>query len=445
MAGSQRKRRRLPAEPVEALIESMAHDGRGVARVDGKTVFVHGALPGERVRFRYLARNRRYDTGETLEVLEPAAQRVQPFCRHAARCGGCSLQHLAPEAQVEAKQAILLEQLVCIGKVRPAETFAPLRGPERGYRRKARLGVRDVAAKGRVLVGFRERGRGYIAELESCPVLHPVVGERLAELAALIGQLSLRREIPQIEVAVGDSGAALVFRTLGQPSAEDCERLAGFGRSHGLRIFLQPAGPDHLVPLWPVEGAPELSYALHDHDLEIAFRPTDFTQVNAEINRGMIARALELLDVRPGERVLDLYCGLGNFTLPLARRAGAVLGVEGDAALVERARDNARRNGIDNAEFRAADLAGELGGEPWLREPYSKLLLDPPRSGAQELLRQMSPRAERLVYVSCNPATLARDAGILVSEHGYRLRGAGVLDMFPHTSHVESIALFERD
>lgn len=421
----------------------MAHDGKGVAHVAGKTVFVHGALPGEQVRFRYRACHRRYDFGDVQAVLRAAPERVVPDCAHYGVCGGCDFQHLGGDAQIQAKQAILIESLNRLGKVQPEQVLEPLTGPGWSYRRKARLGVRYVAAKGRVLVGFRERGSSRIADLRHCVVLDPRVGTRLEELAALVGDLSIFTRIPQIEVAIGDEGAALVFRNLDQPTTEDCDRLRAFGQAAGLQMYLQPGGPELLVPL--STESPALSYSVPGCDVALTFRPTDFVQVNSVINRRMIEKTLELLDPQPHETVLDLFCGLGNFTLPLARRAHRVVGVEGDAALIERAWGNARANGLANVAFHVADLSADLGAAPWLDGPFDKLLLDPPRSGAEAVLAHIPPiGAGRIVYVSCNPATLARDAGELVRLHGYQLSAAGVMDMFPQTAHVESIALFER-
>ncbi len=443
MARNKRKRRRLPEEPVPLLIESLSHDGKGVAHWEGKAVFVHGALPGESVIARLVAKHSKYAIAQAVTVSSPSSDRVVPRCPHFANCGGCSLQHMDSQAQIVAKQRLLLDQLRRIGKVEPAQIFEPLRDQVWGYRRKARLGVRNVVKKGRVLVGFREQHSNYIAELEGCDVLDPRIGERLLELGALIASLSLVDKIPQIEVAVGDDEAALVFRNLDTPTTEDCERLKAFGQQYNLQIYLQPAGPELLVPLRPEQ--PGLAYGLPNHDLRLRFRPTDFTQVNAGLNRRMVDRALELLDLSAAHRVLDLFCGLGNFTLPLARHAGSVTGVEGDAGLIERASENARLNGIDNVVFHTADLTAALAEAVWLREPYDRLLIDPPRTGAIEVLHHI-PRiaAPKIVYVSCNPATLARDAGELVHRHGYALSGAGVMDMFPHTGHVESIAVFER-
>lgn len=444
MARNKRKRLRLPEEPILLNIESLSYEGKGVAHRTGKAVFVHGALPGEVVRARIVARYSKYEIAETIDVIEAAGERVKPLCAHADRCGGCSLQHLEPRAQIAAKQQIMLDQLKRIGHIEPRQVFDPLTAEIWGYRRKARLGVRHVAKKGRVLVGFREQNSNYIAELNRCEVLDQRVGTLLLELSSLIGRLTLIDKIPQIEVAAGDSAVALVFRNLDQPTSEDCEQLKAFGQRHDLQIYLQPAGPDLLVPLCPEH--PELDYGLDNHDVRLRFLPTDFTQVNVSLNRLMVDRALELLAPAPEHRILDLFCGLGNFTLPLARNVVTeVVGIEGDARLIERACANAAANGITNVEFHVADLTASLADASWLRTPYDRLLIDPPRTGAIEVLHHI-PRigAQRIVYVSCNPATLARDAGVLVHQHGYHLTGAGVMDMFPHTAHVESIAVFER-
>ncbi|HKK05745.1 MAG TPA: 23S rRNA (uracil(1939)-C(5))-methyltransferase RlmD [Gammaproteobacteria bacterium] len=439
-----RRHKKPSGDPIEAHVEALSHDGRGVARIDGKTVFVDGALPGESVRLVYTRSRRDYDEGRAVEVVRADVDRVVPRCAHFGVCGGCSLQHLSPEAQIAAKQRRLLDNLARIGKVEPAEVFPALTGPVWQYRRKARLGVKYVAKKGRVLIGFREKHSNRLADLERCEVLHPSVGERLPAIAELIDGLSVRSRVAQIEVAVGDEATALVFRHLSPLSGEDEKALVDFGRAHGLHIYLQPGGPDSVAALWPRDST--LSYRLDAYDVELIFQPTDFTQVNAAINAAMVDRALTLLEAGREDRMLDLFCGLGNFTLPLARCAEEVVGVEGEAGLVERARANAAHNGIDNARFYTADLTQDPAGSPWLRgQHYDKVLLDPPRTGAAELLEAIAAvGARRIVYVSCNPATLARDAGVLVSDLKYRLRGAGVMDMFPHTAHVESIALFER-
>ncbi|WP_303902703.1 23S rRNA (uracil(1939)-C(5))-methyltransferase RlmD [Thiohalomonas denitrificans] len=440
---ARRRHKKLPTEPAQATIESMSHDGRGVAHVEDKAVFIDGALPGETVLFLYTDRRRKFDEGTTSEVIEASPHRVEPRCAHFGLCGGCSLQHLEPVEQIHAKQQILLDNFHHLGKVKPDEVLEPLTGPLWGYRRKARLGVKYVIKKQKLLVGFREKHSPYIAQLSRCEVLHPSVGERLTDLAELIAGLEAYNRIAQIEVAVDDSQTALVLRNLDELSAADQEKLIAFAHTNDLRLFLQPKGPDSVTPLWP--ESIQLHYALPAHGVDYHFRPTDFTQVNSDINRAMVERALELLAPQADERVIDLFCGLGNFTLPIARRAQAVVGIEGDPGLIERARENAERNGIENATFHTADLMADPGEVPWWREAFDKVLLDPPRSGAQETLPHIARLGiKRLVYISCNPATLARDAGILVNEYGYRLEKAGVMDMFPHTAHVESIALFTK-
>lgn len=442
--GRRRRRPALPEGEFEADIESMGHDGRGLARVEGKATFIHGALPGERIRFRYLGRKRHHDEGQAVAVLRAAPERTEPRCSHFGVCGGCSLQHVDSAAQVAAKQAVLLDNLRQIGHVAPTEVLPPLRNDEPwGYRRKARLGVKDVVRKGRVLVGFRERGSSLVAALDHCHVLHPRVGALLPQLGALVESLAIRRRLPQIEMAMDDEQCVLILRVLDPPDAVDRARLLAFQREHGIVFYLQPGGPDSVIPL---DEAVALRYSLPAHGVTLGFEPGDFTQVNSEMNRQMVDRALDLLDPNTGDDVLDLFCGIGNFTLPIARRCAAVVGVEGDAALVERARLNAVRNGVGNAEFHVADLYAERSPESWTRRVFTKALLDPPRSGALEVLPLLARLGvERLVYVSCYPGTLARDAGELVGNLGYRLVSAGVMDMFPHTAHVESIALFERN
>ncbi|HBG95676.1 MAG TPA: 23S rRNA (uracil(1939)-C(5))-methyltransferase RlmD [Chromatiaceae bacterium] len=442
-----RKRKKLPQQAVEARIESLSHDGRGLTHIDGKTVFVHGALAGERVLFRYTGAWRRYDEGLVTQVLEPAAERVTPGCPSFGICGGCSLQHMHPAAQILAKQDILADLLRRIGKVEPQRWLAPLAAEPWGYRRKARLGVRWVAKKGRVLVGFRERGSAFITDIERCDVLHPSIGERLPALARLIEGLSIRERVPQIEVAMGEQAAALVFRVLDPPSDSDLALLQGFAADTGLRVYLQSGGVDKVraLPGCEPELDRALSYSLPQHEIQIEFDPMDFTQVNLEMNRLMLDRALELLDPQPHEQILDLFCGLGNFTLPIARRAHRVVGVEGDEQLVQRARANARRNAIDNASFHSADLYADIQSAPWRHQHFDKALIDPPRSGAFEVLDLLAESgAHRLLYISRYPSTLARDADRLVNSLGYRLLAAGAMDMFPHTAHLESMALFER-
>lgn len=430
------------AETPVATVTAFSHDGRGVARIDGKAVFIEGALPGETVRFRYRERRKRYDTGEVAEILEPSPDRVAPPCPHYGSCGGCDLQHLRPEAQLQAKQEIVAAQLEHLGKVQPESWLAPVTGPVLGYRRRARLGVRLIPSEGGVVIGFRQRNKSFLTNLETCLVLEPKVSALLPALRALIGELSCPDRIPQIEVAVGSNAAALVFRHLVPLTEDDQERLAAFGEHNDIRIYLQPSRPDSIAPLWPAVPEP-LSYRIPAFDVEIRFEPADFIQINDAVNAATVTQALRLLEPAPTDNVLDLFCGLGNFTLPLARQAGRVLGVEGEAGLVRRARANAQLNQITNVEFVSADLYRESSGTPWGDFKPDKLLLDPPRGGAIEAIKMLAePLPSRIVYVSCYPATLARDSEYLVHALGYRFATAGVMDMFPQTSHVETMALF---
>jgi 23S rRNA (uracil1939-C5)-methyltransferase len=427
----------------ELDITDLLHDGRGVGHLEGKAVFVTGALPGETVRVKQTGRNRNYDEGETLEVLKASPDRVQPRCEHFGVCSGCVLQHLDQDKQIAAKQHVLLENLSRLGHVEAERVLEPLADAAWGYRRKGRFSVRYVEKKGRTLVGFRELDPRFVAELRHCHTIVPALGMRIEELAALVDSLDGKRAIPQIEFIAGDGPVALIFRHLEPLGAEDTARLLTFAQDSGFAVFLQPGGAESVHPLWPEQL--ELSFAIPAFDLSLAFRPLDFIQVNAGLNQKMIARALELLNPQAGDRVLDLFCGLGNFTLPLSRKAGQVVGVEGDAGLVARARENAIRNQLTNVEFHAADLAKDLSQEPWMKQGFNKLVIDPPRAGAAEVLAQMPLKGvQRIVYVSCHPGSLARDAGFLVRERGYTLKAAGAMDMFPHTAHVESIALFEK-
>ena len=435
------RRAKLPLDPVETQIESLSHDGRGVARIEGKTVFIDGGLGGERVRFRYSKKHSKYDEGRVVEVLSSSPDRVEAKCQHYGVCGGCSLMHMAPVAQLVLKQKTLMEQMSHFGHIEPKEWIEPMTGPLWGYRRKARLGVKHVPKKNRVLVGFREKGTPYLALLDKCEVLDPRIGTRLAELGSMIETLAAYNRIAQIEVAMDDKNTALVFRNLDPLSDSDQKILITYGQKNDLWIYLQSGGPDTITPIWP--KSPQLSYA-PEVGLTLMFEPSDFTQVNATINQNMIQLTMELLEVCTEDRVLDLFCGLGNFSLPLARRVSEVVGVEGDAALVKHAQNNAKLNDLNNATFEQADLTKTaLKDYSWANDGFNKILLDPPRSGAFEVLSQLADLgAERIVYVSCNPATLARDAGELVHKYGYTLVSAGIMDMFPHTSHVESIALF---
>ena len=438
------RRKKFPVAPVLTTIESLSHDGRGITHVDNRIVFIHGALPGEEVLFNYSRIRSKNAEGYVHEILKPSPLRIEPTCRHYGQCGGCSLQHLSMQDQIRHKQQVLLHQLEHIGGVKPEVVMEPLTGPEWGYRRKARLGVKYVIKKERLLVGFREQRSNRIADLEGCEVLHPAFGRRLPELSTLIRSLSNYEQIPQIEIAVGEKNPAMILRHLSEFIPEDRKALSVFQRDTGISVFLQSAGPDSIVPLNDATVT-DLLYYLPEEDIIIHFQPKDFTQVNFEINRKMITRVLELLDPQPGDTLLELFCGIGNLSLPLARKGVSVTSVEGTAELVERARSNAASNNIDNVEFHALDLMQEDLDYPVFNRPYRKILFDPPRNGAREIIGHLDfKHVERAVYVSCNPATLARDAGILVRDKGLTLTHAGVLDMFPHTSHVESIACFEK-
>tara|TARA_R110000824_G_scaffold2304_16_gene10828 strand:- start:3223 stop:4533 length:1311 start_codon:yes stop_codon:yes gene_type:complete len=434
-------------------VEKLSHDGRGIARQDGKILFVDGALPGETVMAKVVSTRSKFDELRTLEVLEAAPDRQTPPCEFADLCGGCSLQHMSSDAQIGFKESTLREQFAHFGGIEPEEWIEPMRPGNTlestlGYRRKARMGVRYVKARESVLVGFREKRNSFLTDIDRCVVLDPRIGERILPLRELLHSMDAYARIPQVEVACGDDTAAMVFRNMDELSISDREKLVAFGEAQDLHVYLQPKGPDTVHRIWPESAGRDderLSYRLDAFDLTMKFHPMDFTQVNAGINKEMVNRAVEWLDVQPGERVLDLFCGLGNFTLPLARKGAQVVGVEGDDAMVARGRENAELNGLTNVSFHGADLHGDFTGQSWAKEGFDKILIDPPRSGAEEICKYLTAfNAKRIVYVSCNPATLARDAGVM-ARNGYRLVRAGVMDMFPHTTHVESIALFERD
>jgi len=443
-----------PSENAVVEIASLDQEGRGVTRIEGKAVFVEGALPGERVTIVPLKRKPTYEIARVLEICTASPARVDPRCPHFGVCGGCSLQHFDAAAQVAAKQRALEDALWHLGRVRPAQLLPAIYGPAWGYRHRARLSVRYVAKKGGVLVGFHEKKSSYVADMTSCAILPPKVSALLPSLRALIGTLSIRDRLPQIELALGDGALAgndsepacvLVLRILAPLARADEAALIAYADRHRVQFYLQPGGPETARPFHPAE--PRLAYALPEFGLVFPYAPTEFTQVNPAINRALVRRAVALLDPRPADRVVDFFCGLGNFTLPIARRGATVAGVEGSPTLVRRAEENARLNGLsDRATFRVANLFEATPESIEAMGPPDKVLLDPPREGAIALVKALpgdgAPR--RIVYVSCSPATLARDAAVLVRDHGYALAGAGVINMFPHTAHVESIALFER-
>lgn len=402
------------------------------------------ALPGELIDFQRGRRRRSHETGKLADVLRTSPHRVEPPCAYFGVCGGCALQHLDPPMQILAKERQLADNLERIAKVKPQAYSDPITGPVWGYRRKARLGIRFVPKKGGVLVGFRERNKSYITPLERCLVLDEKISQLLPEIRTLLEGVSCYDRIPQIEVAVGDNATALVFRHLVELTDPDLGRLHAFAEANDVQVFLQPKGLDSVHPHNPKH--PEaLWYELDRHGVTIEFAPTDFVQVNAKINQQLVATAINHLDPQPGDKILDMFCGLGNFTLPIGRRAGEVCGVESDAPLVQRARANAVRNQIENVSIVQADLYSDELRAPWSMRTYDKVLLDPPRTGAMNAVKIFDRlKVERVVYISCNPATLARDAEVLVHKLGFELRLAGVVDMFPHTTHVESIAVFAR-
>lgn len=426
---------------VRLNVRALDAGGHGIARnPEGKVVFVEGALAGETVDARVLRSKPKFDTARAVAILVPSSGRRTPPCPYYESCGGCAIQHADARTQVAAKQRWLEDCFERIGKVQPEAMLAPIYGEEWGYRRRARLSVRYVEKKGGAMVGFRERRSTFVVDMQGCLVLPAQAAALIPALRELIGRLSIRERLPQIEMAVGERVTVLVFRHLLPLSEADATLLRRFAEDHAIQAWLQSRGPDSAAPFHPLE-APPLDYDLPEFGVRLAFLPTDFTQVNFAVNRLLVSRAVRLLDPRPGERIGDLFCGLGNFSLPLATRGAQVIGLEGSKALVERARQNALANGL-TAQFAAANLF-EPNLAPW--GEFDKLLIDPPREGAIELVKAL-PEAwpRRLVYVSCDAATLARDAGVLVNTKGFRLAAAGVVNMFPHTGHVESIALFER-
>ena len=440
-------------------ILSLDMEARGVGRLvnedgsPGKVIFVEGALPGERVRYATYRRKSKFEQATLVEVLRATPTRVEPPCPVFDQCGGCSMQHLDMRAQIAAKQRVLEDNLIHLAKLRPEIMYRPIHGPSSGYRYRARLTVRHVSSRGGVLVGFHERKSSYVVEMTSCEVLPPHVSALLGPLRELVGAMSIYDRLPQIELAIGEDVTVLVLRILEPVNANDETLMRAFADRHHVQLWLQPKGPDSAHPFHPVGS--ELAYLLPEYDIRMPFRPTDFTQVNHQINRVLVHRALRLLAPARSDRVLDLFCGIGNFTLPLARLAGEVMGIEGSETLTRRALENARVNGVDaHTSFASRNLFDITADELTALGPFDKYLVDPPREGALAVAKALAELHQggedaylpkRIVYVSCNPATLARDAGLLVHEAGYHLRGAGVVNMFPHTSHVESIAMFERD
>ena len=428
------------------VIEALDHEGRGVAHAEGKALFIDGALPGEHVEYSIYRSKPTFAFAQITKLTHESFTRVQPRCPHFGVCGGCSLQHMDAAAQVAAKQRILEDNLWHIGRVRPAQLLAPIHGPSWGYRHRARMSMRYVEKKGGSLVGFHERKSGFIADMHSCEIMPPRISRLIDPLRALISGLARPDRLPQIEISLGDNVDVLVLRILEALTDADENSLRAFADRYNIQWWLQPKGPDTAYPFYPL-NSPALCYSLPEFAIEMPFMPTEFTQVNPFVNRVLVRRALGLLDPQPGERIADLFCGLGNFTLPIARRGADVVGFEGSAGLVARAAATSAHNGLSGrTQFRTMDLfkVSEADVAAWGR--FDKLLIDPPRDGAAELVKALSgelPR--RIVYVSCSPATLARDANTLVNTKGYRLESVGIANMFPHTTHVESIALFSRE
>lgn len=442
-----RRRKPLPKELQTARIDNLSHDAKGIARMDGKATFIPGALSGELVEFMYTRVHKEYDEGRLVNVLEPSERRETPKCPHYDMCGGCSLQHMSNDDQIQFKQEQFIDLLSRYGRTTPDSILPPLVADSWNYRNKARLSVRFVTKKDATMVGFRERNNPrYITEISQCPVLNSKVDANLLNIRDLLDTLEDRNSIAQIEVAAGDSDVALIFRNLNPLTPGDEAKIRRFSDDYGFIIFMQPGDLNSVTLLHPTRESDYLTYSLPEYDITFSFHPNDFTQVNSKLNRLMVKRALELMELQPQDIVLDLFCGLGNFSLPLARTARHVIGVEGSQAMVERAQYNALANQLSNTSFYAANLDDLEQVKSITTHKINKMLIDPPRSGALEVVKQIDVfNPERIVYVSCNPATLARDTDVLVNQKGYRLIKAGVMDMFPHTAHVESIALFIRD
>ncbi|WP_298625242.1 23S rRNA (uracil(1939)-C(5))-methyltransferase RlmD [uncultured Legionella sp.] len=442
----RRVKSRPDPTPQRAEVVNLSHDGKGVARIDGKATFIPGALPDELVEFQYTRVKKDFDEGKLLSIIEPSPLRVEPKCPHYQICGGCSLQHMNEQEQIHMKQEQLVDLLTRFGHTSAQSILPPLTSAHWNYRNKARLSVRFVEKKQSALVGFRERNSPrYIAEITQCPVLNAKIDADIIPLRTLIAAMEDKHCIAQIEVAAGDDEIALIFRNLNPLNDHDKQLLEQFAEQYKYRIFLQSGGPDTVHSFYPEHSGDYLSYQLPDQQITFKFHPTDFTQVNTELNRKMVSLALELMDLKSSDKVLDLFCGLGNFSLPMAKYCERVVGVEGSKNMVERAYMNAEANGLRNVDFYAANLDDVAEVSNLVQQSFNKVLIDPPRSGALEIVNQIDAiNPERIVYVSCNPVTLARDTDILVNQKGYVLIKAGVMDMFPHTAHVESIALFEK-
>jgi 23S rRNA (uracil1939-C5)-methyltransferase len=430
-------------QPIESTIEDLSHDGRGITRINGKVMFVNGALPGETVMIKHIAGNKNFEEGQTLEVLKSSSDRVEPKCKFYESCNGCTMMHLSPQKQIEFKQNTLKNNLLKMAKVQPESWLPPLTADSWHYRRRARLSVRWVMAKNKILVGFREKNGRYVADMDYCEVLQQPLDSLLQPLAKMIESLRVKQHIAQVEASIADEEIALIIRHLKPIHSEDEMVLLEFAEKYNLRIFTQSKGPKTILEL--TSSTKSLYFDMQEYGIRMEFLPSDFIQVNSKMNQKMIANAISLLDLKAEDVVLDLFCGLGNFTLPMAKKVSSIVGVEGEASLVQRAQQNAHLNQIENVEFYTADLTKNHESSPWFQKPYNKVLIDPPRSGAWDILPLIAQtKADTLLYVSCHPASLARDSDRLVNDLGFKMITAGVMDMFPHTSHVESIALFVR-
>lgn len=440
----KRRRQRIDQTEYTATIETLSHDGRGIARIDGKATFLFNGLPGETVQFRYTKKRGQYDEGTVTAVLTPAPDRQTPACAHFGVCGGCSLQHIDNAKQLSLKTAAVMELLTQQG-VSPQHTLPPLKSPSWGYRRKARLGAKYILKKDTPVVGFRERGASLIANINHCKILDPRVGEKIETLKDWLASLDARTTIPQIEMAATEETVALIIRHLAPLSETDLEKIRALGHAEQFHIYLQPAGIDSITRFYPDTESTLLQYRLPAYALTLQFHPSQFTQINETINQAMIQQALQLMDIQADDQVLDLFCGIGNFSLPIAQTAKTVTGVEGDATAVQRAIENAKLNKLNNTHFYTANLFEDCTHQPFMQRTYSKVLLDPPRSGAEAILASAgSWQAKSIIYVSCSPATFARDAAIL-EKQGYRLESLGMMDMFPHTKHIELMGRFIHD
>lgn len=442
----RRQQKKPPSTPQFAQIDNFSHDGRGIARINGKATFIQGALPGEQVVFQYTRVKKDFAEGRVLEIIDPSTHRVVPLCPHYIQCGGCSLQHLSVENQIDVKQTLLIDLLQRIGHSQPETILPPLISKSWHYRHKARLSVRYVEKKHATMVGFREKNNPtYVADITQCAILHKQIDANIIKLRALIDSFTSPQVIAQVEVAAGEDKIAFIFRNLSSLTTQDEEKLRQFGQQTGFALYLQPGGVQTARLFYPPGAKEFLTYTLSAENIHFKFHPTDFTQVNFALNQLMVARALELMALEAEDTVLDLFCGLGNFSLPMARYCKQVVGFEGSEPMVKRAIMNADDNGLSNTQFYCANLEQEDALKHLANQHFSKILIDPPRSGAMALIKQINQfNPQKIVYVSCNPATLARDSDILVNQYHYHLKAVGVMDMFPHTAHVESIALFEK-